>query len=107
MVTPSNYIPLSMSMTQQNVKKQPGTYVDVEPKLSWYDGRSNSFHVSYTNGYGQRQVNGTYYTYNVDAPLTRYTLTSGSTYYKGTHYASVQTNYEMVSKSGSIEIYRR
>ena len=104
-VSPSN-IPLMINLSPQNVNEAKTSHT-VYPKINWYDGVSNSFFVSYTNGYGQKQVSNTYYNYNVAAPSTNYQILSGSTRFIGNHYASVSTNAGMASMSGTITLVRR
>lgn len=105
-VSPSN-IPLTINLSPQNVKEVKTSHT-VTPKISWYDGVSNSARISYTNAYGQIQLNGQSFTaYNVQVGSTTYLIPSGSTQFSGRHYSSVSSNAGSASMSGTIVLNRR
>lgn len=95
-------IPLDINLSPQNVNKSGVTSHTVSPRINWYDGVSNSFHVSYTNAHGQLQLSQTFYNYSVDIASTTYNIPSGGTRFEGNHYASVSSNTGLATTSGTI-----
>ncbi|MDW0112973.1 hypothetical protein QT711_07230 [Sporosarcina saromensis] len=105
--TSPSSIPLEINLDPSNVYVSGVTSHAVTPRINWYDGVSNSYHVSYTNAYGQKQLSRTFTSYSVTVNTTYYTIPSGETEFTGTHYASVSSNAGMASASGNIRLLRR
>lgn len=105
-ITP-NAIPLEVAMTPQRASKK-GTFIDVSKRLTWYDGSSTTYYVTYMNGYGAYEFQGTAFTsYAVTAPTVRYNLLSGRTQQTWNDFVSVRGNKTSTkSMSGSISLTR-
>lgn len=105
-VTPQ-YIPLSVSMNPQHVRER-GTQAKVAKRLSWGDSHSTAYFLTYMNGYGAYEYQGTRMTsFAVTAPLVTYTRLSSRTEQTWNDFVSVRGNVtSTVSMSGSIKITR-
>ena len=103
----SSSIPLEIRLYPEDRTVNGVTSHEVSLSINWYDGVSNSFHVSYTNAYGQLQLNQTFYNYSVEVEPTVYYVPSGGTRFIGNHYASVTSTLGMATASGTIIVNRR
>lgn len=105
-VTPQ-YIPMEANMSPRHVSAR-GSYVEVSKRLSWGDGPSTAYFLTYMNGYGAYEYQGTRMTsFSVTAPKVRYTRLSSRTEQTWNDFLSVRGNATTtVAMSGSIKVTR-